>query len=286
MDATEDPRVTAVVVTCDQPGNVARLLTDLSEQTTMPEKVIVIDNGIRRPVPSDVNTTELDVNLVSTGENLGPAGGYALGIERALATNPTALWLLDDDISPEPYCLAAQLAELEGAEGHALIWPCLCDLDSGTSADTWGWTAVLVPASFAKYVDPPIAELFYGHEDMDYLIDRPLQLGYRRVRSDNAVAGVALRPGGAWPRWHHYYHARNVVYLHLYRRIHLSRRSRAKRLVSHLRGQWIQAGRSEDRWSRRILAVRGVVDGTLRRLGRRLEPDTTSRPSVQSRHTM
>ena len=48
-----------------------------------------------------------DVELIPLRRNTGGAGGFAAGLDRALASGAELVWLMDDDTVPEPGALAA-----------------------------------------------------------------------------------------------------------------------------------------------------------------------------------
>ncbi|MDX6368270.1 MAG: rhamnopyranosyl-N-acetylglucosaminyl-diphospho-decaprenol beta,3/1,4-galactofuranosyltransferase, partial [Nocardioidaceae bacterium] len=102
-------RVVAVVVTWNRRELLAESLRAILRQTDPPEQTIVVDNA------SDDGTAELlrrdfaSLDVVSTLTNLGGAGGFAVGLDRALRTGCDAVWLMDDDTVPEPTALAALL---------------------------------------------------------------------------------------------------------------------------------------------------------------------------------
>lgn len=74
-------------------------------------RIFVVDNaspgGIKAAIPSESST---QIEWVRMERNLGSAGGYAGGIERALASGAEYIWLLDDDNIPQAGCLEELLA--------------------------------------------------------------------------------------------------------------------------------------------------------------------------------
>ncbi len=107
---SQHERVVAVVVTWNRRDLLAESLRAIQHQTEPPEQTIVVDNA------SDDGTAELlrrdfaSLDVVSTVAKLGGAGGFAVGLDRALRTRCDAVWLMDDDTIPEPTALAALLA--------------------------------------------------------------------------------------------------------------------------------------------------------------------------------
>lgn len=100
----ETPRLFAVLVTFDRPQALATTLGRLAAQTRRPDRLYVIDNGVEHPAAEIVAGfgQALDPVYLRSGSNLGPAGGFALGMERALdmAADDDWIVLLDDDDPP------------------------------------------------------------------------------------------------------------------------------------------------------------------------------------------
>lgn len=103
MDAT-DVRAVAVVVTWNRRDLLVECLDALRAQTHHLAAIVVIDNA------STDGTDELlarytDLDMVRLAQNIGGAGGFTAGIERALLHSPDCVWLLDDDTVPTPTAL-------------------------------------------------------------------------------------------------------------------------------------------------------------------------------------
>ena len=130
-------------------------------------------------------------------DNAGSAGGFAAGLEAALA-EPGTTWIaaFDDDAIPAPDCLellldAAARTEQAGAVGATSMnaegefaWP-MYVIGRRDPLRTYGeltalagddrrpvfelaWHAVLFPAETVRQVGPPAAELFMWYEDVEY----------------------------------------------------------------------------------------------------------------------
>jgi rhamnopyranosyl-N-acetylglucosaminyl-diphospho-decaprenol beta-1,3/1,4-galactofuranosyltransferase len=108
--------VTAVVVTFRRDELLKRCLDHLKFQTKKLAFVIVVDNA-----QSEITkTTVLEYGFIYIpgSPHLGGAGGYKLGMENALATEPEYIWLLDDDGYPDLDCLQSQL---NFSDSHGLM---------------------------------------------------------------------------------------------------------------------------------------------------------------------
>lgn len=101
MVRTEEPQLWAIVVTYRRPAELQTMLEAAQRQTRPPDHVIVVDNGsdrLVREVTDSARATYLDAT-----DNLGPAGGVALGMEYVLERAGSEDWVLSlDDDDPPP----------------------------------------------------------------------------------------------------------------------------------------------------------------------------------------
>jgi GT2 family glycosyltransferase len=98
-----------VVVTYNRRDLLERCLDHLERQSQRPDGILVVDNA------SSDGTAEFlarrdRVDVLRLEDNLGGAGGFERGIERAHAEGYEWLWLLDDDTLAEERCLETLLA--------------------------------------------------------------------------------------------------------------------------------------------------------------------------------
>jgi GT2 family glycosyltransferase len=103
--------IAAVVVSFNRIGYLKECLAALEAQTRRPDEIIVVDNGSTDGSVDYIRGEHPGVVLFETGENLGGAGGFAWGLEIAMARGHAAAWVMDDDARPELDALAP-LAEL------------------------------------------------------------------------------------------------------------------------------------------------------------------------------
>jgi rhamnopyranosyl-N-acetylglucosaminyl-diphospho-decaprenol beta-1,3/1,4-galactofuranosyltransferase len=94
----------AVLVTYRRPSHLQRSLVALARQTIRPHHLVVVDNGrdpcLRALAESYSATTGTNIGFIEPPENIGPAGGFALGVaglSRDLADDDWILLLDDDD---------------------------------------------------------------------------------------------------------------------------------------------------------------------------------------------
>jgi rhamnopyranosyl-N-acetylglucosaminyl-diphospho-decaprenol beta-1,3/1,4-galactofuranosyltransferase len=103
-------RVAAVVVTWNRCQLLAEALAALQSQTVPVDSLVVVDNASNDGTQELLATHFRDVEVVRAARNLGGAGGFALGLERVLASTYDWIWLLDDDTVPTPAALQALLS--------------------------------------------------------------------------------------------------------------------------------------------------------------------------------
>jgi rhamnopyranosyl-N-acetylglucosaminyl-diphospho-decaprenol beta-1,3/1,4-galactofuranosyltransferase len=237
-------RVVAVVVTWNRRTLLAESLRAIQEQTTAPWRTIVVDNA------SDDGTAELlrtdfpTADVVATRTNIGGAGGFALGLDRALRTDCDAVWLMDDDTVPErealqalliarrqyghsvPALLASRVVWTDGRD-HPMNTP---RVKPGASveeiADAAGvgctpirsasFVSVLVDAACARQRGLPIADYFLWNDDFEFTT-RVLR-GSRGLYCPASVVvhkTASFGSTNADPGARFYYEVRNKVWLFL-----------------------------------------------------------------------
>lgn len=115
----------AVLVTFQRPDDVLAMLDAIAAQTVLPSQLHVIDNG-SQPTVADIAANHrlvqtISVDYVNAGDNLGPAGGIALGMHHALERDACEWVLLldDDDPPPEPNSIE-ELLELATVADHTV----------------------------------------------------------------------------------------------------------------------------------------------------------------------
>lgn len=115
-------RILAVVVTYNRKDLLQRCLSAITAQTRACDDIVVVDNG------STDGTAEMlaeswgnrvQAHLLSP--NIGSAGGYSAGVRIAYAQKADFIWLMDDDVIPDPDALekllqADRLLESKGLE--------------------------------------------------------------------------------------------------------------------------------------------------------------------------
>jgi GT2 family glycosyltransferase len=279
----------AVVLTYDAPEAAHACIAALDAQTVRPATVLVVDNASVPPFVAPAGST-VDVEVLRIAENGGPAGGYAAGLRAFLASDHAYAWLVDDDATPRPDALAAQLHAARLRPTPTACMATMVDRDTGAVVNTHGWCGVLIPRPIVATVGTPMEELFWWSEDTEYLQWRIPRAGFTLERVDDAVVVVGRRRlAAAKPAWKYYYETRNQVFF----RLHVQRQPEAGSRQRHLtiRVRWWRALRvvvklavravvrePAGRGARLAMVVRGARDGLRGRLGRTVPVDVPDRP--------
>lgn len=187
------PSFAGVLVTYRRPESLPETIRRLLAQTRQLDQLLVIDNGSDRAVADLVAEVGRDnrVTYFDAGGNLGPAGGYALGIRWLLAKAEDQDWvfLLDDDDPPffdDAFEKAARFAEAMVAQDPNVAAVGISggrfDFDRGlvrrigddeifgaVSVDhiTGGGLPAYRVAS-VRAVGPPLEDLFFGFEELEF----------------------------------------------------------------------------------------------------------------------
>lgn len=100
-----------VVVTYNRADMLPGLLEGLARQTRSADAIYVVDNASTDHTAEILATRQgLPLRVITTGENLGGAGGFHLGLRTAWEDGHDRFLLIDDDVVPAPDFLAVMLA--------------------------------------------------------------------------------------------------------------------------------------------------------------------------------
>jgi len=290
------PTVAAVVLTHRRPRLATAVVRALvGREGFSPDRVVVVVNG-----PGGLEDADLEerVRMIGLERNLGPAGGFAAGIEAAF-DDPLTRWayLCEDDVGlislPCPRVAdvvrRAELRETAGAKplgavvafgrrfvgrgahtvNHVPSEGSPLDLDY---VDVASWGATLLARHVFEAGIVPDPEWFFGLEDFDFYC-RIREGGFEVLVDAVSARAVALeqttlgragaqefdRPTNEHEVWRQYYHARNTFEL---ARRHGSPSWHLWHMAYSVRHLQSARGRDE-----RQAIMRGLWDGVRGRLG-------------------
>lgn len=98
-----------IVVTYRRNALLAKLFASLASQDEAPDWIVVVDNdGAARALVDGLQPVLPGTGIVyrHPEANLGGAGGFALGVETAMALGAEWLWFMDDDVELLPDAFA------------------------------------------------------------------------------------------------------------------------------------------------------------------------------------
>jgi rhamnopyranosyl-N-acetylglucosaminyl-diphospho-decaprenol beta-1,3/1,4-galactofuranosyltransferase len=260
-----EPFVVAVVVTFRRTELLRRCVEAIRAQTRPPDLTIVVDNGDEAAAALSASDA---LEIVRTGSNLGPAGGYDRGLRLAMERGADRIWTVDDDVEPDPNCLALLLAD----PGEAGVVLPLQERPGGERSAPPAWTGALIDAKVVRAIGYPRTELFFWAEDTEYFHRaRMAGFGRRRVEDARVLHHTADRVRGSERTWRLYYEVRNTVHIRLGYRGPAWRR--LPKLLPVVFGKPLAIVAYEPRKIRGLrMWWRGLRDGVSGRLGRVIDP--------------
>jgi glycosyltransferase involved in cell wall biosynthesis len=301
------PAIHGVLVTYRRPADLEIMFRLLGEQERRLDSLVVVDNDpaeSARTLVEGLDASEgPSVTYLASGDNVGPAGGIALGMRHVLSHAAEHDWVLplDDDDPPRRPDMLAELERLathlrahEHTVGAVGVVGARFDATQGrvirVSDDE---LAGAVPADwlgsghFPMYSVHAIRavgvfdeQLFFGFDDLEYgLRLRGAGFGVyahgELLRSERAVKnrlGLDLVPSRRLdePTWRHYYGLRNLVYIMRAQGHHLG----AARLVTRgLAKPVVNLPRRPRLAARHIaLSSRAILDAYRGKMGRTVNP--------------
>jgi rhamnopyranosyl-N-acetylglucosaminyl-diphospho-decaprenol beta-1,3/1,4-galactofuranosyltransferase len=277
-------RVVAVVVTYNRCELLATTLKGIVAGRVRPAAIVVVDNassdGTAAFLKSFRSSVPTDVVRLST--NVGGAGGFAVGMERALLDHAAdSLWIMDDDTEPHESTLseallaaaayAAEAGEAPGFVASRVVWTDgrdhpmnrmrprlgasqrdreLAARVGAVPIRTASFVSILIPADEVRRNGLPVADYFIWNDDLEYTARLSRNQAALLVRSSVAshhtkTFGDAqvTEPG---PRF--YYEVRNKLWAY----------TRSNGLTPWEKGLYF--GASLRNWTRVILASRNRKD--------------------------
>lgn len=238
-------RVVAVVVAYNRRELLLECLGALAAQSRPVDAIVVVDNGSNDGSAEAVKAAAPDIDLVPLTANTGGAGGFTVGIKRAMGEHGAELvWIMDDDTVPTPTALEAMLRTRQAARetpavlASRVIWtdgddhpmntprrkpfvsiPERSDARAVNAIPTRSasFVSVMVDADAIRSFGLPVAEYFIWNDDFEFTARI---LRHRRglfvpesvvMHKTKARAGTESDPGERF-----YYEVRNKLWLFRY----------------------------------------------------------------------
>ncbi|WP_282018313.1 glycosyltransferase [Salegentibacter mishustinae] len=206
-------KVFAVVVTYNRPVLLENCIQAILVSSTykISHLYIVVNDKNNATLEIIQKFSKLYPGLVSfkTFDNVGPAGGFFFGLEKFLESSSDYVWLMDDDIIPEPDCLQNLIA---CTEKNSYVFSKVLK-NSGGEVRAFGWWGILISRTIVQRVGLPIKDFFYWKEDTEYLQNRMIRkFQIIPYRCKTAVVKHLHNREGKRPNWYYYYTIRNTLY--------------------------------------------------------------------------
>jgi GT2 family glycosyltransferase len=123
-----------VVVSFNRLEYLKKCLLALSQQTRKLDEIIVVENGSTDGSAEFIKSNYPTVTLYETGKNLGGAGGFAWGVDLAIAAGHDAAWLMDDDAEPHADAVGYLCSTMDKSKRRPAFVTSLVVNDEGTAS--------------------------------------------------------------------------------------------------------------------------------------------------------
>lgn len=195
-------RVIAVVLTYNRKELLKRCLEALQQQTRPCDDVIVINNASADGTLEMLESGEHEgIHIYTLKKNMGAAGGFNVGFRMGYENGADHVWMMDDDVIPQPTALeelleadailekkglerayllsmayteggqvtnTPQLSEMRNQAGYP-SWP--EELQDGLAAVGSGtFVSILIPRRTLDDYGLPISSMFIWGEDAEYTL--------------------------------------------------------------------------------------------------------------------
>ena len=292
------------ITTFDRPEILRSTIETVFAQTRPPSTLLIVDNGTDPGTPAVVEELGDDrVLYVSTGDNLGSAGGCAFGLKWLAERGFEWVSSIDDDNPPRTLDAIERMRALierqdspdlggVAAQGNPWNWATGQfgrfrddELHGDLEVDCIGGNGLLtMRRRVIEQVGTPEPSFFFGFYDPLYSL-RVKKAGFRLMVDGELMREYRTRAGRldiertrAWRPtdpvsglWRRYYVTRNYIYRMRvsFDRPDLARREAGRALLRSA-GSWLRGPSYGARYT--SLQLRGVVDGYRGRLGRTVAP--------------
>ncbi|MBK8960282.1 MAG: glycosyltransferase [Proteobacteria bacterium] len=295
------PHIAVVVVTYNRCALLLECLAALAAQSHAATRIHIIDNassdGTAEALRAAGWLARAEVDYQCLADNRGGAGGFAVGLERAIADGADWVWMMDDDARPACDALQALLAVAPeprnvygstAVAGERLAWAMtltadgrrlhsLAELPAEADVEFLPFLGIFVHRELVARIGLPDAEFFLAADDLEYCL-RACAAGARlrmvaasRIHHPPSTSYRFALPGKtlhclALPPWKRYYDTRNRIFV---ARRHFGARLYRETLPS-IAARLLAALLNEPRRAAQCWAtLAGVVDGLAGRGGRR-----------------
>ncbi|MCG1054016.1 glycosyltransferase [Mycetohabitans sp. B5] len=234
--------IAAVVVTHNRAQLLEDALRALFAQTCALQFIVVVDNA-SSPETAQVLQGFENVDVLRLEENVGGAGGFAAGVERAMMHGADWMLLLDDDAIAKPDLVERLVDALPGAAEQRVgalcssvvefgrvalmhrrmfdpktlrepVIPRECYCKARVQVDTASFVGFLLSARAAREVGLPNASFFLAYDDTEYSL-RLGRAGWSIWLVPSAVVDHLRSPKGRLRNGpyatKHYYNLRNQL---------------------------------------------------------------------------
>lgn len=233
-------KVVAVVVTYNRCECLLKNLAALGQQTRPVDLVVVLDNCSTDGTAEALGAAgyfELPwFDYVRLDHNGGGAGGFHAGMEYAMKLDPDWLWVMDDDVAPEPDCLEGLLSCTDrseavhpkriGLDGHEFAWEHYLDVLTGGRTHIGNrsfrngkemvftnvacFEGMLVSARIVTEIGTPDEKYFISDDDTLFGVKASVHTNVAYV---SKAAMRRLLPVAPTAPWKTYYEVRNRFFL-------------------------------------------------------------------------
>jgi GT2 family glycosyltransferase len=187
--------VIAVVVTFNREDLLRESLAAVCAQSRPVDAVIVVDNASDASAEPIVREIAPDADFVRLERNTGGAGGFTVGITRAMAARADLIWVMDDDTVPTETALEQLLdvqrkaptsarlfgSRVEWTDGrpHPMNTPRVRPFASRAAIEAAGrhgaypvrsisFVSLLIDARAVVEFGLPVADYFLWNDDFEY----------------------------------------------------------------------------------------------------------------------
>jgi GT2 family glycosyltransferase len=103
----QKPPVIVVIVNWERPEDTIECIQSVLNSQRASPQVLVVDNGSNDDSVQRISSLYPDIEIIELDQNLGFAGGYNAGIDRALKMRAEKIFLLNNDAVVEPETISA-----------------------------------------------------------------------------------------------------------------------------------------------------------------------------------